>query len=356
MININSTIFLFINFRPALVLPSPDQYTVAVRFCPILFELRDSKAKPIIPLPYRMIFAVATKCSVYLYDTQQKIPFGLISNIHYTRLTDLSWSNNGKVLLVSSTDGYCSIVHFSNGELGEIYKEKSLQEIIDAKTVMDCEPKKKKKVKKNGRANGDLTKSVSAEDNKMDVENDENEEMEVDEIPKESVDKISLDNLPESIKEMIPVDKIIKSNEIFSPEKQVGSTATPIQVRKCPRVPEELKDSSEIDTNKTPAKSSDNNNEESNATTPKASISSKTPNRIEIRRYPRTFTQINGTANEKEKKVEENSWPKPTFMSTSPMERKLQQSSEKINSIESPKTPRRVEFHTIAPKSKKKLL
>jgi chromatin assembly factor 1 subunit B len=352
--------------EPAFVLPSPDQYTVAVRFCPILFELRDSKAKPIIPLPYRMIFAVATKCSVYLYDTQQKIPFGLISNIHYTRLTDLSWSNNGKVLLVSSTDGYCSIVHFSNGELGEIYKEKSLQEIIDAKTVKDCEPKKKKKVKKNGRVNGDLTKSVSAEDNKMEVENDENdenEEMEVDESPKESVDKLLLDNLPESIKEMIPVDKIIKSNEIFSPEKQVGSPATPIQVRKCPRVPEELKDSSEIDTNKTPAKSSDHNNTESNATTPKASISSKTPNRIEIRRYPRTFAQINGTANEKEKKVEEpkdkteeNSWPKPIFMSTSPMERKLQQSSEKINSIESPKTPRRVEFHTIAPKSKKKLL
>ncbi|CAG9800868.1 unnamed protein product [Chironomus riparius] len=352
--------------EPALVLPSPDQYTVAVRFCPILFELRNSKAKPIIPLPYRMIFAVATKCSVYLYDTQQKIPFGLISNIHYTRLTDLSWSNNGKVLLVSSTDGYCSIVHFSNGELGEIYKEKSLQEIIDAKTVKDCEPKKKKKVKKNGRFNGDLNKSVSAEDNKMDVENyenDENEEMEVDDNQKESVDKISLDNLPESIKEMIPVDKIIKSNEIFSPEKQVGSPATPIQVRKCPRVPEELKDSSEIDTNTTPAKSSDHNNTESNATTPKASISSKTPNRIEIRRYPRTFAQINGTANEKEKKVEElkdkteeNSWPKPIFTSTSPMERKLQQSSEKINSIESPKTPRRVEFHTIAPKSKKKLL
>lgn len=331
-----------------------------------------------------MIFAVATKCSVYLYDTQQKIPFGLISNIHYTRLTDLSWSNNGKVLLVSSTDGYCSIVHFANGELGEIYKEKSLQEIIDAKTVKECERKKKKKVKKNGKVNGELTKKSSADDNKMEVENDENEKaeadfdeendenekMEVDESPK-SAEKISLDNLPESIKEMIPVDKIIKSNEIFSPEKQVGSPATPIQVRKCPRVPEELKDSLENDTNKTPAKSTDHNNAESNVTTPKASISSKTPNRIEIRRYPRTFAQINGTVNEnklKEKNEdvtdkkddtaskEENSWPKPIFTTNSPMERKLQQSSEKINSIESPKTPRRVEFHTIAPKSKKKLL
>ena len=48
---------------PSIVLPSPDQYTVAVRFCPLLFELRKHKndQKPIIPLPYRMIFAVATK-------------------------------------------------------------------------------------------------------------------------------------------------------------------------------------------------------------------------------------------------------------------------------------------------------
>lgn len=310
-----------------------------------------------------MIFAVATKCSVYLYDTQQKIPFGLISNIHYTRLTDLSWSNDGKVLLVSSTDGYCSIVHFSNGELGKIYKEKSLQEIVDAKTVKDCEPKKKKKAKKNGKLNGDLTKSASVEDNKMEVDEKENDEnMEV-EVPPKPTEQIILENLPESIKEMIPVDKIIKSNDIFSPEKQIGSPATPIQVRKCPRVPEELKDSSEIDSNKTtPAKSSDHNNTDVNATTPKASCSSKTPNRIEIRRYPRTFAQINGTATEKtvidkkDEAKEEDSWPKPIFSSNSPMERKLQQSSEKINSIESPKMPRRVEFHTIAPKSKKKLL
>jgi chromatin assembly factor 1 subunit B len=42
-------------------------------------------------LPYRMVFAVATLDSILLYDTQHKIPFGYISNIHYSGLSDLTW-------------------------------------------------------------------------------------------------------------------------------------------------------------------------------------------------------------------------------------------------------------------------
>lgn len=114
--------------QPAITLPSPDQYTVAVRFCPQYFKLRqqngstENQPAPVIPLPYRMIFAVATKSSVYLYDTQQKTPFALISNIHYTRLTDISWSSDGKILIVSSTDGFCSLISFADGELGEVHE------------------------------------------------------------------------------------------------------------------------------------------------------------------------------------------------------------------------------------------
>lgn len=311
-----------------------------------------------------MIFAVATKCSVYLYDTQQTIPFGLISNIHYTRLTDMSWSDDGKVLLVSSTDGYCSIVHFTNNELGQVYKEKSLQEIIDAKTVKNDEPKKKKKPKKvpsseklnadEKENNDDLNKTNTDEADYMDVDDEEDEP--------EETEQISLENLPESIKEMIPVDKIIKSTDVFSPEKQLDLPVTPIQVRKVPRVHDDLKESNENESGikTTPAKQTENNNPQ-DSTTPKGpSSTSKAPNRIEVRRYPRTFLQTtpsNVAKTENSAVQEENSWPKPIFTSNSPLERKLQQSSEKIGSIESPKTPRRVEFHTIAaPKSKKKLL
>ncbi|XP_067010569.2 chromatin assembly factor 1 subunit B [Anabrus simplex] len=105
--------------KPVVYLPSPNEYTVAVRFCPLLFELHEGGS--MFALPYRMVVAVATQCSVVLYDTQQPEPFGIISNIHYTRLTDLCWSSDGRLLMISSTDGYCSIVVFTPGELGKVY-------------------------------------------------------------------------------------------------------------------------------------------------------------------------------------------------------------------------------------------
>lgn len=107
--------------EPIMVLPSLDEPTVAVRCCPIYFELRDDGPVATIALPYRLVFAVASQKSVFIYDTQQISPIAVITNIHYTRLTDIAWSNDGKVLIVSSTDGYCSIIHFEKGELGEIY-------------------------------------------------------------------------------------------------------------------------------------------------------------------------------------------------------------------------------------------
>lgn len=289
-----------------------------------------------------MIFAVATKCSVYLYDTQQKIPFGLISNIHYTRLTDLAWSHDGKFLLVSSTDGYCSIVQFADGELGTIYKEKTIQEIIDSKSEKDEDKKKKKKKAK---------KMVPKTDGvAVPCEEKENEKMDVDDAEIET----PLEKLPEKIKEIIPVDKIIKSSELFSPEKkQLGSQATPIEVRKTPRVPDELKngskESSENDKKSPPSRSETN----TSVTTPKASLS-KTPNRIEIRRFPRTALNPSTTPSSASKN--DDDWPKPISAVDSAFIEKKISHPEEIASP-SPKTPRRVELHTITtPKSKKKLL
>ncbi|XP_063954269.1 chromatin assembly factor 1 subunit B-like [Lytechinus pictus] len=168
--------------KPVLHLPCPTKATIAVRCCPVLFELRQesseadsttatlekkaeqkdepmetdantsqesngdgqeksdpskdvqdkSSTKPSEPetkdqssqlfdLPYRMVFAVATEDSLLLYDTQQSIPFGLISNIHYHQLSDVTWSSDGRILAVSSTDGYCSFVTFEPDELGVPY-------------------------------------------------------------------------------------------------------------------------------------------------------------------------------------------------------------------------------------------
>lgn len=72
-------------------------------------------------LPYRTVYAVATQDSVLLYDTQQQTPIVVVSNLHFAAFTDLSWSNDGLTLLMTSSDGFCSTLTFEAGELGEVY-------------------------------------------------------------------------------------------------------------------------------------------------------------------------------------------------------------------------------------------
>ncbi|XP_012286497.1 chromatin assembly factor 1 subunit B [Orussus abietinus] len=112
--------------EPIAILPSLKESTIAVRCCPLFFQLREDGPTSMIALPYRMVFAVATQHSVLIYDTQQTSPVATISNIHYTRLTDLAWSSDGKMLVVSSTDGYCSIINFHEGELGKTIEREVL--------------------------------------------------------------------------------------------------------------------------------------------------------------------------------------------------------------------------------------
>lgn len=383
---------------PSIVLPSPDQYTVAVRFCPLLFELRkhDNDQKPIIPLPYRMIFAVATKCSVYLYDTQQKLPFGLISNIHYTRLTDLTWSNDGLILVVSSTDGYCSIVQFSDGELGEVYKDKSIEDILLENSVKIPEKKGSEKSKpseakkkefnttpqpiavkrkpKFAQALKDTEEPMHVDLTVKEKENaSENVEKEADKTTDQKpITQIPMSCLTTNIKETITVDNIIKSDAKFSPQKKT-LTATPISFRKHPRKQEEIqkpiemmevdddtiiKVDTKIDVKKTPTK-----NEtliiKRDVTTPKTIIhfSSKTPTPIEVRRQPRVLNK-QSTSKAPE---DDDSWPVPikgSNESPAGMDKKMEAKTQTVTTeATSSKTPRRVNLTTIStPKSKKKLL
>ncbi|ODV96655.1 hypothetical protein PACTADRAFT_1242 [Pachysolen tannophilus NRRL Y-2460] len=81
---------------------------------------------PVFKLPYRMVFAVATQDSVIIYDTESIKPIVFISNLHYSTLTDLAWSNDGETLIISSTDGFCSAVNIINEF--EVVKEKLLFE------------------------------------------------------------------------------------------------------------------------------------------------------------------------------------------------------------------------------------
>nr|XP_020645043.1 chromatin assembly factor 1 subunit B isoform X1 [Pogona vitticeps]XP_020645044.1 chromatin assembly factor 1 subunit B isoform X1 [Pogona vitticeps] len=132
--NVTNTTYVFSRTnlkRPIAHLPCPGKATLAVRCCPVYFELRPTVNKEeatqktgLINLPYRLVFAVASEDSVLFYDTQQSFPFGYVSNIHYHTLSDISWSSDGSFLAISSTDGYCSFVTFEDEELGIPLKEK----------------------------------------------------------------------------------------------------------------------------------------------------------------------------------------------------------------------------------------
>jgi chromatin assembly factor 1 subunit B len=49
-----------------------------------------------------------------LYDTQRLYPIFLLENLHLAPLTDVSWSNDGNSIFISSMDGYCSWISLKN--------------------------------------------------------------------------------------------------------------------------------------------------------------------------------------------------------------------------------------------------
>ncbi|KAM4561366.1 chromatin assembly factor 1 subunit B [Fundulus diaphanus] len=167
--NIINTTYIFSRKslkRPIAHLPCPTKATLAVRCCPVYFELRTKKGEggspEVLPnlfqLPYRMVFAVASEDSIFLYDTQQSLPFGLVSNIHYHTLSDLTWSSDGSFLAVSSTDGYCSFLSFSPGELGTPLKEPPTLEVF----VPNSGVEKKGKKSSGGKNSSPVSQSSSS--------------------------------------------------------------------------------------------------------------------------------------------------------------------------------------------------
>ncbi|RWS28793.1 chromatin assembly factor 1 subunit B-like protein [Leptotrombidium deliense] len=99
--------------KPAAYYSTGNKYNNAVSCCPTIFQLRENVANP-----FPIVFAVATQDSVLFFDTQQDIPFAMVSDIHYTSLSDIKWSPDGSLLLISSTDGYCTFITFDENEIG----------------------------------------------------------------------------------------------------------------------------------------------------------------------------------------------------------------------------------------------
>ena len=111
--------------KPVMYLPTLDKPSILVRFNPRFYQLQ-SGTQPVFKLPYRMIYAVAALDTVYLYDTQRAEALAVIGQIHYAHITDITWSSDGRMLVVSSMDTYCTVILFSEGELGEFYEQKKI--------------------------------------------------------------------------------------------------------------------------------------------------------------------------------------------------------------------------------------
>ncbi|KAF2867081.1 WD40-repeat-containing domain protein [Massariosphaeria phaeospora] len=111
---------------PITSAPSPSPSVAAASPKPADSDAAGSAGPPPGPvsafnLPYRMVYAVATQDAIHIYDTQQQKPLCVVSNLHFATFTDVTWSNDGLTLLMSSSDGFCSSLTFASGELGEKY-------------------------------------------------------------------------------------------------------------------------------------------------------------------------------------------------------------------------------------------
>lgn len=103
---------------PTLHLPGQEKASLGVRCSPVLYELRDGGRRNFFQTPQRSIFAVITLNTVVIYDTQQPQPVCTLKDLHYADLTDASWSSDGRVLSISSMDGYLSFIQFADGFFG----------------------------------------------------------------------------------------------------------------------------------------------------------------------------------------------------------------------------------------------
>lgn len=139
---LTNTVYIYIrsglNKAPVCHIPGLKKPAIAIAFSPVIYEAQSSS--PVFKLPYKMLFAVATQDSIIIYDTEAVQPLGVVSNLHYLTITDLCWSQNGQSIIVSSADGFCSIVVFDEAVFGKVYCtrheiNKVRDDMIDAKIL-----------------------------------------------------------------------------------------------------------------------------------------------------------------------------------------------------------------------------
>lgn len=76
---------------------------------------------------YRMVLAVACVDAVLFYDTEAfSRPFATVEGLHCAEHTDIAWSADGLTVMLSSVDGYASVITFTEEELGPRLRESQI--------------------------------------------------------------------------------------------------------------------------------------------------------------------------------------------------------------------------------------
>ncbi|KAM3963699.1 LOW QUALITY PROTEIN: chromatin assembly factor 1, p105 subunit [Aphomia sociella] len=341
---------------PACVLPCGEA-ALALRWCPRRLRLR-AGAPPAFPSDARMLLAVATKRSVMLYDTQQKTPIALISNIHYARLTDLTWSPDGRILVASSTDGFCSVITFGDGELGEIMPEDVVTQQTSTEPMevdVQEQPQKSEKEKtpeKESKSANNLQKIDSFIKFKAPTQNSSQKQKAV-AGPKTPV---KIDVLEEVA---MPSWSDNSNNELIKPQESIE-----LENESKEKVSEviQIEDSEDIklvydETESKLVESPKDDKRESNKASPKASPKSKTTKQNTPKSASKTEQSRNSPKNKKLSpkssksiisNIEDNSFLKQAKVTDI-------KEPVAVTAAASPKAPRRVNFVTLSsPKNKKK--
>ena len=101
---------------------------------PVLFHLPSGVARHA-GLPYKSVFCVLTEKSVLIYDTYHSRPISMARGLHYSGLTDATWTPDGQSLVVCSSDGYISFIMFEEGDLGRVYVKKEEIDSVETNHV-----------------------------------------------------------------------------------------------------------------------------------------------------------------------------------------------------------------------------
>ena len=116
----------YLKSGPFMLLNNFKKATICVKFSPLCYE---SSSKP-----YKFVYGVATLDEIVFYDTDSDVPLGLVGKLHYGGITDFSWSLDGEFIVISSGDGFCSVVQFDVSEFGTV-----IEPVTDIEATAEAE-------------------------------------------------------------------------------------------------------------------------------------------------------------------------------------------------------------------------